>query len=63
MKITANNNTQPGPRGGHSVTYESTKQYSVGTVSTGFLSGSFVEKVTFRISGSGEVSSSNFFLR
>jgi hypothetical protein len=51
-----------GPRGGHSVTYESTKQYSVGTVSTGFLSGSFVEKVTFRISGSGELSSSNFFL-
>ena len=59
---TANNNTQPGPRYRHSVTYESTKQYSVGTVSTGFLSGSFVEKVTFRISGSGEVSSSNFFL-
>ena len=58
----ANNNTQQGPRYGHSVTYESTKQYSVGTVSTGFLSGSFVEKVTFRISGSGEVSSSNFFL-
>ena len=59
---TANNNTQPGPRYEHSVTYESTKQYSVGTVSTGFLSGSFVDKVTFRISGSGEVSSSNFFL-
>jgi len=58
----ANNNTLQGPRLGHSVTYESTKQYSVGTVSTGFESGSFVEKVTFRISGSGEVSSSNFFL-
>lgn len=58
----ANDNTLQGPRLGHSVTYESTKQYSVGTVSTGFLSGSFVEKVTFRISGSGEVSSSNFFL-
>jgi len=58
----ANDNTLLGPINGHSVTYESTKQYSVGTVSTGFLSGSFVEKVTFRISGSGEVSSSNFFL-
>ena len=57
-----NDNTLQGPRYGHSVTYESTKQYSVGTVSTGFLSGSFVDKVTFRISGSGEVSSSNFFL-
>ena len=58
----SNNNTLTGTRYGHSVTYESTKQYSVGTVSTGLLSGSFVDKVTFRISGSGEVSSSNFFL-
>jgi hypothetical protein len=59
---TAIDKTQPGTRYGHSTTYESTKQYSVGTVSAGFLSGSFVEKVTFRISGSGEISSSNFFL-
>jgi hypothetical protein len=59
---TDSDNTNPGERLDYSTTYESTKQYSSGTVSTGFLSGSFVEKVTFRISGSGEISSSNFFL-
>jgi hypothetical protein len=59
---TANDNTQPGPRYEHSVTHESTKQFSEGRVSTGTQSGSFVEKITFTISGSGELSSSNFFL-
>jgi hypothetical protein len=56
------NNLDPGVRYNHSVDYESIKQFSDNLVSIGFLSSSFTEKVTFRISGSGEISSSNFLL-
>ena len=59
---TAANDEVAGTRHSYSVTHESTKQFSEGRVSTGTQSGSFVEKVTFTISGSGELSSSNFFL-
>ena len=59
---TAANDEVAGTRRSYSVTHESTKQFSEGRVSTGTQSGSFVEKVTFTISGSGELSSSNFFL-
>ena len=59
---TAADNFIAGTRRAHSTTHESTKQFSEGRVSTGTQSGSFVEKVTFTISGSGELSSSNFFL-
>ena len=41
-------------------TYNSTTQGS--KISMGYQSGSFVEKVTFSISGSGEISSSKFFV-
>jgi hypothetical protein len=59
---TAANDEVAGTRRSYSTTHESTKQFSEGRVSTGTQSGSFVEKVTFTISGSGELSSSNFFL-
>ena len=48
------------------VDYESTNTYNSttqgGKISMGYQSGSFVEKVTFSISGSGEISSSKFFV-
>lgn len=46
------------------VDYESTATHSPTTdkISMGYKSGSFVEKVTFSISGSGEISSSKFFV-
>lgn len=48
------------------VDYESTNTYNSttegGKISMGYQSGSFVEKVTFSISGSGQISSSKFFI-